>query len=246
MSFVLDAFEAIKGTSIPAILVVAGIIFVLLAMAGGFTGKIQIPRHRQKWAGIIGVVLLFSGISLFAVPVPSKPDDSRRTDGSIPDSNDYKQTAPPDFNAPPAELPPSDSESNSPPGPPPSPVPIHSVTITRVYCEKETKGLGSDELQIVFYADSIEHPNRYERGKFDSGDGVTFTGEEQDTFTIQFETSLYIQMFEMDGAKAGFIKDHTITKDNMLDGSAIFRNDDQKATYHLYWKNNKGANPLPR
>ena len=68
MKTIFDALETIQGTNIPAILIVAGIVFILLAMAGGFTGRIQIPKQRQKWAGAIGALLLILGLCLYAFP----------------------------------------------------------------------------------------------------------------------------------------------------------------------------------
>jgi hypothetical protein len=78
MSFVYDTLKAIQGTNIPAILVVAGIIFILLAMAGGFTGQIQIPKQRQKWTGIVGTVLLLTGLGLFTVSLPAPANEAER------------------------------------------------------------------------------------------------------------------------------------------------------------------------
>jgi tetratricopeptide (TPR) repeat protein len=88
MSSIVDALETLKGTNIPAILVVAGIIFILLAMAGGFTGKIHIPKQRQKWAGVIGAFLLLAGLCLFAFPVSSTPDGPEEPNKLSPPEDD--------------------------------------------------------------------------------------------------------------------------------------------------------------
>lgn len=59
-----DILNALKNTPIPAILVISGIVFLLLALAGQLGGQISIPATRQKWAAILGVILLLSGIYL--------------------------------------------------------------------------------------------------------------------------------------------------------------------------------------
>lgn len=92
MSFVYDTLKAIQGTNIPAILVVAGIIFILLAMAGGFTGQIQIPKQRQKWTGIIGTVLLLTGLGLFTVSLPAPANEAGSVAATKP-SQDMQPTA---------------------------------------------------------------------------------------------------------------------------------------------------------
>ncbi|HMR68337.1 MAG TPA: hypothetical protein PKE64_30370, partial [Anaerolineae bacterium] len=48
--------------------IVGGIIFLFLAISGGFAEKIKIPPERQKWSGFIGVILLFSAVVLHALP----------------------------------------------------------------------------------------------------------------------------------------------------------------------------------
>jgi hypothetical protein len=41
--------EALKDTPIPTILVVAGIAFLLLSVAGQLTGRIVVPPERQRY-----------------------------------------------------------------------------------------------------------------------------------------------------------------------------------------------------
>jgi hypothetical protein len=59
---------ALKATPIPTILVIGGLLFLLLAMAGQLIGRITVPPERQQWAGVTGVVLLMAGIALHVVP----------------------------------------------------------------------------------------------------------------------------------------------------------------------------------
>jgi hypothetical protein len=63
-----SAFAALKDTSIPTILVIAGIVFLLLAIAGQLAGRIAVAPERQRWAAIIGGVLLVIGVVLHVVP----------------------------------------------------------------------------------------------------------------------------------------------------------------------------------
>jgi hypothetical protein len=62
--------SALKDTPIPTIMVVAGIAFLLLAIAGQLAGRIVVAPERQRWAAIIGGALLAIGITLHVVPQP--------------------------------------------------------------------------------------------------------------------------------------------------------------------------------
>ena len=44
---------ALKGTPIPTILAIAGIVFLLLSIAGQLAGRIAVPPKRQRQAAII-------------------------------------------------------------------------------------------------------------------------------------------------------------------------------------------------
>lgn len=65
----MDSVVALKDTPIPTILVVAGIAFLLLSIAGHLAGKIVVPPERQRWAGAIGAVLTILGIALYVIPL---------------------------------------------------------------------------------------------------------------------------------------------------------------------------------
>jgi hypothetical protein len=45
---------ALKDTPIPTILVVAGIVFLVLAVAGQLAGRIVVVPERQRWAALTG------------------------------------------------------------------------------------------------------------------------------------------------------------------------------------------------
>ena len=62
-------FAALKETPLPTILVIAGIAFLLLSMAGQLIGHITVPPERQRWAGATGIVLLLAGIALHVIPL---------------------------------------------------------------------------------------------------------------------------------------------------------------------------------
>jgi hypothetical protein len=59
---------ALKDTPIPTILVIAGIVFLLLAIAGQLAGRIAVAPERQRWAALIGGGLLAIGLALHIVP----------------------------------------------------------------------------------------------------------------------------------------------------------------------------------
>lgn len=75
MDSIIAILAAFKDTPIPTILVVAGILFLLLAIAGQLAGKIAVPPERQRQAMIMGGLLLAVGIALHLAPprLPSTP-----------------------------------------------------------------------------------------------------------------------------------------------------------------------------
>ena len=70
----MDLLGAIKDTPLPTVFVVAGVVFWLLAIAGSVAGKITVQPEHQTTAGILGTILLVSGIVLSYLPAPqSRP-----------------------------------------------------------------------------------------------------------------------------------------------------------------------------
>lgn len=61
----LKILRALANTHIPTILVIAGIIFLFLALGGQFGAKVVTERIKTKFAGILGIVLLLCGVALF-------------------------------------------------------------------------------------------------------------------------------------------------------------------------------------
>lgn len=70
----LDTLQMLQNTPMPNLLVVAGFILLLLAFVGKIGAIIELPYKRQKWAGIIGTLLLISGIALFLFPKIEPPN----------------------------------------------------------------------------------------------------------------------------------------------------------------------------
>ena len=64
----IQIITALKDTPVPTILIVGGLLFLLLAIASRFAGQIEVPPTRQMWAGLIGVLLLLTGLVLYIVP----------------------------------------------------------------------------------------------------------------------------------------------------------------------------------
>lgn len=62
------AISILRDTPVPAILVGGGIVFLLLAFVGQIAGRIVLSPKRQKWAGVVGVVLMLVGIGMYMVP----------------------------------------------------------------------------------------------------------------------------------------------------------------------------------
>ncbi len=64
----MEWIRLLKETPVPTILIVAGIFFLVLAVAGGIAGKINILPGRQGISLGIGVILLMTGIIIYLVP----------------------------------------------------------------------------------------------------------------------------------------------------------------------------------
>jgi hypothetical protein len=79
-----SVIAALKDTPIPTILVVAGIAFLLLAVAGQIAGRIVVAPERQRWSAIIGGGLLAIGVALSI-----HPEDRSKT--PAPDQGSTKE-----------------------------------------------------------------------------------------------------------------------------------------------------------
>jgi len=65
-----DLLNTLSHTPLPTILVVAGIAFWVLAIAGSLAGKITVEPGKQKIAGFVGTALIVLGLILFFAPGP--------------------------------------------------------------------------------------------------------------------------------------------------------------------------------
>ena len=75
-----DLLGTLSHTPLPTILVVAGIVFWILAVAGSLAGKITVEPGKQKAAGLVGTAFILLGLILFFVPGPV--DQTAQTSGS--------------------------------------------------------------------------------------------------------------------------------------------------------------------
>jgi len=70
---VTDLIQSLSQTPLPTILVVAGIIFLFLSIGGRLGAQIATDTIKRKFAGLLGVMLLIGGISLyFAGQLPTQ------------------------------------------------------------------------------------------------------------------------------------------------------------------------------
>ena len=84
--------SALKDTPIPTILVMSGIVFLLLALAGQIAGKVEVPAERQKWSALAGALLLSAGLLLYIIP--SRPQRVQENNSASPTPAAATQPAP--------------------------------------------------------------------------------------------------------------------------------------------------------
>jgi hypothetical protein len=78
----LELIKSLATTPIPTILVVAGLFFLFLAIGGQFGAKIVTDRVKPQSAGIVGAILLLSGVAIYWL------GESTPHDGHFPPGND--------------------------------------------------------------------------------------------------------------------------------------------------------------
>jgi uncharacterized protein YecT (DUF1311 family) len=76
-----DLINTLSHTPLPTILVVAGIVFWILAVAGSVAGKITVEPGKQKAAGLVGTAFIVLGVILLFAPGsgPTNQDGSEKT-----------------------------------------------------------------------------------------------------------------------------------------------------------------------
>lgn len=72
----LDLLKALKDTPIPTILTVAGILFLVLGVAGGIVGKIQVAPNRQRISLAMGGLLLVIGVAIDLLAGSERRDET--------------------------------------------------------------------------------------------------------------------------------------------------------------------------
>lgn len=79
----MEWIRLLKETPVPTILILAGIFFLVLSVAGGIAGKINILPGRQRISLAIGIILLIVGVTIYLVPgrPPATPSTSQPTAG---------------------------------------------------------------------------------------------------------------------------------------------------------------------
>jgi hypothetical protein len=85
-----DLLGAIKDTPLPTVLVVAGIVFWVLAIAGSIAGKIRVQPGRQRVAGLVGTVLIVLGLLLYVAPIKQRPHSTRADAPTMTESESNK------------------------------------------------------------------------------------------------------------------------------------------------------------
>jgi hypothetical protein len=86
----MEWIEALSGTPMPTILVIAGLFFIFLAIAGGVSGKIQVPPNRQKQSAITGGVLIAIGLLIYISGVVERD----KSESSYQPRTDYSPVQP--------------------------------------------------------------------------------------------------------------------------------------------------------
>lgn len=96
----LSIIRELQKTSIPNLLVIAGIVFLLLSFVGELGAIIKLPKDKQKPVGIIGVVLLVFGIGMYLIPSAPTTANSPEIIASklLTESQDWETVANTEFN----------------------------------------------------------------------------------------------------------------------------------------------------
>lgn len=71
MAELLDAIARLQETPVPTVLVLAGVLFLLLAFVDQIGNILLLPPQRRKSACLAGIVLLIGGVSLYLLPAPT-------------------------------------------------------------------------------------------------------------------------------------------------------------------------------
>jgi hypothetical protein len=155
-----DFLNTISNTPLANILVLAGIVFLLLSTAGSLAGKIVVEPAKQKFAGIIGGVLLGLGIVLlFYAPGPTTkpppaPSPAQPTPAAPPPTPAPNLNPPAPAPAPnPNPSPPTPAPNLNPPNAGPGPGVVCTATPTeRTICDSVKLSALDRELFAIYWA----------------------------------------------------------------------------------------------
>jgi hypothetical protein len=126
-----SVIKALKDTPIPTIMVVAGIVFLLLSIAGQLAGRITVPPERQRQATIIGCLLVMVGVALHVVPPRLIPPEPQGVPAPTPPQPTSKEDQPPQTStAPPKIEPPASTPGSTPPPPKVEEIPSLNARLT--------------------------------------------------------------------------------------------------------------------
>ena len=90
-----DLLNTLSHTPLPTILVVAGIVFWVLAIAGSLAGKVTVEPGKQKTAGFVGTALILLGLILFFAPGPINETTKKPIETTTKSTETTKSDSPP-------------------------------------------------------------------------------------------------------------------------------------------------------
>lgn len=126
---------------ISTVLIVGGIALMIMSVASNIGGKLQVDRTRQRWAGIMGVLLVIGGLSLMVYSPASTPsatpgalagEVSTATQAQPTAESPTQAAAPTEPAAPPATQNVAPTEPVAPPTQPPEPTQAPAGTVYKV------------------------------------------------------------------------------------------------------------------
>ena len=159
-----ELIQALQSTSVPTILVLAGIITIFLALGARFA-PMEIPQNRRLIFGIIGSLFLFVGIMLFAwnpqnVTISNQPT-STSTSESLPTQTATRTiVSSPDPTASSTVTPQIEPEDTATPTSSPIPIPTNTTTPTPTTTPVITEIIVIETITTnvpVFYGPSDEN-----------------------------------------------------------------------------------------
>jgi len=127
---------ALKDTPIPTILVIAGILFLLLSIAGQLAGRITVPPEQRRHATVIGCLLVVVGVALHVVRPLLNP-------AKLPET--------PSETIPPPAITPEQPPQPSAPAPSPQPSPSTSEPPTQDFIAKPIPALNAQLTALRFF-----------------------------------------------------------------------------------------------